>query len=572
LLNEPNGTPPGGTEVNSVFSIAPDPSDYGQSFTLTVMVSPQAVGSPSPTGSAGFSIDGSLVGTILLVGGKASLTVNSTLGVGTHTLIATYNGDGFYSPKSSSSLHVVRPPVYLTQTTLIAAPTTVLASQTVRLTATVSSSPLPPSGIVTFLDGTRTLGSQSLDSNGVALLDTATLISGMHSITAKYQGYTSPTELFASSISSPSTIIVNSNLTTTALSASTSSPTAGTVVTFTANVASGAGVPLGGVTFYDGTVNLGTSSLKADGSASFSTASLSIKTHAITASFNANATFSGSISSVLDVSVVAASASTVPTVISLTVEDNPAGDISTLFAKVSAVSGSPSGTVTFLDGGNILRSMTTDSFGTAILPVGMLSSGVHKLSASFSGSFQFAPSVSPGLYEQWPASGLGFTLRIAPSSMPATEAGSESFRLSITPNAGFDQRVRLSCEDGLPAGYTCVFSPPSLDAGGTSYLLIHYSMGVVASQAGTRPWVGVVPGVLVFLVPLSFLVGTASDRRSHFLMLFLVCFSVLTGCGNPSSSSDRSQMFVASIQASSGTGTATIVHTTQISLNVSVFK
>jgi hypothetical protein len=45
---------------------------------------------------------------------------------------------------------------------------------------------IAPAGIVTFKDGTKTLGAVTLGTNGVATLLISTLKSGTHSITATY--------------------------------------------------------------------------------------------------------------------------------------------------------------------------------------------------------------------------------------------------------------------------------------------------------------------------------------------------------------------------------------------------
>jgi len=57
----------------------------------------------------------------------------------------------------------------------------------VTFTAIVSGSGVP-TGAVTFMDGTTTLGSASLDPGGQATLTTSSLAVGTHSITAVYGG------------------------------------------------------------------------------------------------------------------------------------------------------------------------------------------------------------------------------------------------------------------------------------------------------------------------------------------------------------------------------------------------
>jgi hypothetical protein len=45
-----------------------------------------------------------------------------------------------------------------------------------------------PTGTVTFLDGTSTLGTGTLNSSGSATFTTSTLAAGTHQITASYGG------------------------------------------------------------------------------------------------------------------------------------------------------------------------------------------------------------------------------------------------------------------------------------------------------------------------------------------------------------------------------------------------
>ena len=86
--------------------------------------------------------------------------------------------------------------------------------------------------------------------------------------------------------------------TTTLLTASTATPAAGNPVTFTATVTSIGGTPTGNVTFYDGTIALVMVSLN-NGTAIYSTSSLSDSSHSISAVYAGNANFLGSTSNIL---------------------------------------------------------------------------------------------------------------------------------------------------------------------------------------------------------------------------------------------------------------------------------
>jgi hypothetical protein len=165
--------------------------------------------------------------------------------------------------------------------------------QPVTFTATVTGSAGTPTGIVTFTDGTTTLGTGTL-SGGQATFTTSSLSAGNHTIIATYGGDAS----FTPSTSPALSQAVNQVPTTTALASSVNPSNVGQAVTFTATVSSGAGTPTGTVTFKDGATVIGTAALAA-GAAAFTTSSLTLGTHTITASYGGSAGFVASASPAL---------------------------------------------------------------------------------------------------------------------------------------------------------------------------------------------------------------------------------------------------------------------------------
>jgi hypothetical protein len=131
-------------------------------------------------------------------------------------------------------------------------------------------------------------------------------------------------------------------------------------VTFTASVmGAGGGTPSGTVTFLDGSTVLGTAPLStssATAQAIFTTSSLGLGAHTLTAVYSGDSTFAASASASRRVAVQLAS-----TFVSLTSSADPAapGQSVTLTATVSgADGGTPTGTVTFKDGSTVLGSAT----------------------------------------------------------------------------------------------------------------------------------------------------------------------------------------------------------------------
>jgi Bacterial Ig-like domain (group 3)/OmpA-like transmembrane domain/Passenger-associated-transport-repeat len=78
---------------NSAISFSPLPVQpkTGEPITLTVTVKPQGAGA-TPTGTVIFSDNGTAIGTVPLVNGVATFTIN-TLANGNHKITATYSGD-----------------------------------------------------------------------------------------------------------------------------------------------------------------------------------------------------------------------------------------------------------------------------------------------------------------------------------------------------------------------------------------------------------------------------------------------------------------------------------------------
>lgn len=79
-------------------------------------------------------------------------------------------------------------PQQSTTTSLTSSASSAAQNTPVTLTATVAAAGSTPTGTVTFLDGTTSLGSSQLAADGTATLTTSTLAVGSHSLTAQYAG------------------------------------------------------------------------------------------------------------------------------------------------------------------------------------------------------------------------------------------------------------------------------------------------------------------------------------------------------------------------------------------------
>jgi Bacterial Ig-like domain (group 3)/NHL repeat len=177
-VRKASGTPTTTTLTSSALSSIP-----GQSVTLTATVKSSGI----PTGTVTFHDGSSVLGAVALSSGLATLSI-STFTVGTHNITASYGGDlNFDASISNQIAQVVA--LGITTTALSSSANPSLAGQSVTFTAKVTSkSSGTPAGTVTFFDGATSLGSPVTLSSGSATLETLSLTTTTHTITAVYSG------------------------------------------------------------------------------------------------------------------------------------------------------------------------------------------------------------------------------------------------------------------------------------------------------------------------------------------------------------------------------------------------
>ncbi len=264
-----------------------------------------------------------------------------------------------------------------TTTSLTSSPNPSAFGQVVNFQASVTSGSGTPIGIVTFLNGSVALGSANL-VDGSAAFSTSSLPGGSDLITASYRGYKD----FSASTSNVVTQIVNPAATATSLPTSSLNPSIfGQMVTFAAQVSSGAGTPTGTVIFYDGSAALGSATLT-NGIASFPISSLAVGSHSITAAYQGSGSFIASTSPPLNQVVTPATTTT-----SLVSSLNPAGlrKLVTYTATVnSQFGGAATGTVTFQDGGTTVATVGVAN-NQAAYGATYKKGGSHAITATYSG-------------------------------------------------------------------------------------------------------------------------------------------------------------------------------------------
>ena len=387
------------TNVNTFTSAV----QFGQPVILTATVTAVTPGAGIPTGFIAFADGGTPLGTATLnATGHATFTMVLPQ-VGQHIITAGYNGDPDFSLSGSSTSFFVFADSTSAAVTADHNPSDL--GQAVTFTATITNTSVPggraPSGTVTFMDGDNTIGTANLDSTGTATFTTSALSAGDHPITVEYGGSLS----FLGSTSDVYTQTVNQSTSLgsqTSLSSSPASSVFGQSVSFTAFVApavAGAPTPTGTVTFWDGSTALATVGL-ASGKAMFTTSALGVGTHTVTAVYAGDVLFTASTSVVLSQVVGKAT-----TGIMLSSSQNPLarGSSFVLTATVSAKTlgaGTPTGTVTFMDGDRLLGTVALGSNGQASLKVTGLSAGDQVITAVYSGDTNFAGVTSAVVKEK----------------------------------------------------------------------------------------------------------------------------------------------------------------------------
>jgi Bacterial Ig-like domain (group 3)/FG-GAP-like repeat len=161
-----------------------NPSLYGQKVTWTATVT--SSGSITPTGKVNFTWDGYSIGSATLnASGVATLT-KSNLNADPYPLTAVFTGDVNNLRSTSAIVNQV-----VTETTstakITSTPNPSTLGQAVTFTATVTSPTVIPTGPVTFMVGTKVLGTAQLGS-GKATFTTSTLPVGSTKVTAIYYG------------------------------------------------------------------------------------------------------------------------------------------------------------------------------------------------------------------------------------------------------------------------------------------------------------------------------------------------------------------------------------------------
>jgi len=308
---------------------------------------------------------------------------------------------------------------------------------------------------------------------------------GLHGLAFRADGFGDANTLyFTSQVSSKRDglfgAITTGRVTTTRVSVPTTP--IGRPVTITVNVSAetgNPGTPTGSVEIQDGDVVLANPALN-DGVATFTATLTSVGSHAIAASYRGDATFLPS-SAVTDALVTG-----LATTSTLTAPANASpGAAITLTASVTSSGGIPTGQIIFHDGTTDLGSSSLNAVGVAVLRNDTLASGVHSLTASYTGDDKFSASTSAAVSID--IANPDFSLATSPTTASVVAGQSAQFVVTVSPVGGFANDVTLSCSPAI--GITCAFSPATIatDHGAANANLTVTTSGVVAAHGVTFP-------------------------------------------------------------------------------------
>ena len=488
--------------ISGSVSASPEPSTFGNAFSVTATITPSTTNNNPVTGTFTFAVDGVIAGSATISGATATLTVPASiyagLTVGTHTLTAVYSGDPNWAtatftgthnvsliPTTTSLLLCVDPPGSNfpcgnpISTTPLISPITMYYGQTLDGVAAESS--LNLTGTITFFSGAAqfcVLNANLQQGSHTCPPNSGVFPAGTTTVTAVYSG----DSVYAASTSNAVVVTVLPDITTATLVSSPNPSNFGQPVTFTASVQGNFATGAGQVIFLDGSTTIGTMTLDATGHASITTSSLTVGTHPIRVAFPGSANFNSVTSATLSQVVLAPASVLTVTALASNVNPSAAGMPVTFTATVSVLgsaSVNPTGTITFLDGSTVIGTATLNSTtGIATFTTSALTVGSHSISASYSGATAAGNGTA-----SFAASGSAVLTQIVASQ------ASPSFALAVTPTpitigvgdtgillvrvqglGGFSQQVNLTCT-GLPQETTCVFVQPQTPVGGGSTTL-----------------------------------------------------------------------------------------------------
>ncbi len=479
--------------LTGTVTASPEPSTFGNSFLLTATLQP-ATGSPAPTGTVIFSVDGAVVSSTPINGLNTPgvlYPAPNTLALGAHTLTAAYSGDSNYTPATFTGTHVVT--AAATANSILATPEPSVAGAPFTITATALGA-----GTFGFSVDGNPIGTVVSTTNTASISGPTTLTPGTHTIAA---AWTATQSALATLISGTHVVTVNPTTLSLLLCVDnpgslfpcatpiSATPLKSPVTMFYGQSIDGVATQsasnvTGNIVFYDNTTVFCTISANLTGGANTcppTSGYLHAGTRTIHALYTGDANNAASTSNSIAVNVFPD-----PTAATVVSSANPAVVRTNVIftAKVTGNYATPIGSVTFYDGSLPMATLNLDPSGQAIFTTQALAIGSHPITVAYTGTSDFNPVTTPLLTQiitpaivaappGTPAS--GFTLTVTPAPITVGAGATGILLVTVKTAPSFTQSVQLSCS-GLPQETSCIFVAPTLPAGGgATTLQLHVS-------------------------------------------------------------------------------------------------
>ena len=529
--------------------------NYGDTFTLTAKVLPNAYGNTNPTGTVTFtSTTQGVLGSATIDGSGTATLTPDVLPVGVYSVTAAYSGDGSYSGASSTSKVTITISIVNAKLTASISPATNVpygATATVTATVALPGANAAPSGPVSaqVVGITGALSSATLSPNPGGNTATANIIvsvpsPGSYTVQITCQGNTN--YQCQTPINLPITAV--KGYTNTTVSVTPAAPQAGQPISLTATIANagnGTGTYTfnGSVSFYDSGKLLATAPVATNQATTVQTLSGN-RTHNIIAIYTGDANWTTSSSG-----AVAVTPTILPddlTLSSTVSSSNSLAGVNIIFTATTTTTitygRGPTGTITFFDTFNgavvqlgnpatLVANGPTASIGL-FTTTGLLA-GTHRIYAQYSGDDNYAAAVSAVLV----LSLSDFSVTMTPTTLSIAQGKSQQIAVFVGESGGFTGTVSLGCTPPSSSLATCNFAPASVTGGGATTLTIT-TTAATATTALSKEGAGRVglwtAGTGASLAAILILVLPRRGRRLPSLLAVFFAVAMLSanlGCG-----------------------------------------
>ena len=245
----------------------------------------------------------------------------------------------------------------------------------------------------------------------------------------------------------------------------------------------------------------------------------------------------------------------------------------------STTSGTPTGTISLLDGATMLFTADVPATGDAAFTTSSLAQGVHSLTTLYTGDANFTPSTStPQLIGIGTNPNPDFTLASAgTSTQTILSGGSATFTFAVQiQGTTLSSPINLAAS-GLPNLATASFNPSYLPPGATPNtftLTITTPKTAALNNTPQNTPLGPSPALALLLLPIASLALRLRARKTTRLLTFALLTTTLTLCsgcgdriytGSQSTASTKTYNITVTGTATTPTG-ATLTHAATVTL------